>query len=761
MSDRIPRTTAALTVMVLALVTLAPAATAQENDGPAAGSERLIENPDLQGDNEPTVQERYPGSSYILPHLPKDEDWMDVGGKVENASEGMTNRVAQILMASAANWTNMTISVVQWAFDARATGWLTEQIASLVEGLHDTIWGPLALVMVLLGGLWTAWHALVRRRASYGLQGVAWMVAAIAISTLFVAQPRFFLEGMDNIASGMGNAIFAGLSGVALDGSGGEYYGEHPPTYEGNTSSERARRHVADNLWRILVFKPWTVGTFHSQESADRWGEELLADPSQDTQEDIRDEMKQEYGEDSKEVAYFSGHHPGTRISVASLAVIASLITGIVTMLIGAGVLLLQLAGLLLTLVAPLFFLIGIHPGQGRNALLRWADTWGGVFVKRVLLTAVLAGLVAVNGLIIENVVRLSWFLATLLMVLTGVAVIVYRKTFVSMLMLNLEASSGETGASLHSQRSRSGSTAFRVARKAGIAKVAHAMGRRQRHGTGAAGGAGDVSPGGQPGGSAGTGPSAGATTRGRGRRTPTGDDRDRSRSGPTVTGPGHRADDRTRSETDRERQQGSSDHSETPGLVNRGMARRNRTTGQVTLSRQGRRRLDTLRTKRQGQAQPDGKSPASSAPASRRGPTKPASSNGSPAGRRSEPVTNRTPPGGDQLSLRRTQRGSPEAPRVTDRTPPGGDQLQPRRRREQADERWTPEARRARRDAFWARPRDQQGSTGPATPRRQRPEEPKRAEHDREAERRRQERARQERAEQRRQQRRRRDDNE
>src|SRR5699024_11059307 len=88
-----------------------------------------------------------------------------------------------------------------------------------------------------------------------------------------------------------------------------------------------------------------------------------------------------------------------------------------------------KLAFLLLFIFAPVFLLIGIHPGYGRAVLLRWVEMMVGFLLKQLFLVLLIALLVMCYGIVMST--NLGWGLQMILLALFTLALFIYRKPFV------------------------------------------------------------------------------------------------------------------------------------------------------------------------------------------------------------------------------------------------------------------------------------------------------------------------------------------
>ncbi|WP_052665350.1 type IV secretion system protein [Nitriliruptor alkaliphilus] len=420
---------------LLMLAGLHPAAAqSQQVDG-------LIEGPPIQGDNEPTIAERYPVTSYRYPFH---GEGVGIGSRSGEMVDQTLNALASLLILGAGLLAQGASRLVQWAFDPTTTDWLMDAVEVSVRALGDSVYGQVVLLVIMLGALWVAWQGIAQRRATTSLQGGIWMVAVVALGVAFFSQPRWFIETPHQVTTELTAGLFGAVAGVGASGSG-SYYGEHPPTFSGPAAID-AQRQLEDQLWRVMVFEPWRISTFPSTEFADAYGEELLADRSEDNVQAIYDDIRDE---DRAAAEYFAGREPLDRLVASGMTLLAALPIAVTMIVLGSALIVLQFAFVILSLLAPVFLLLGIHPGGGRNALLRWLDMWLGTLVKRVALTALISVLVSLFAFAAANLGQQGWYLTVLLTTLVCVAALVYRKTITEL----LASAAGSVGAGQEGER--------------------------------------------------------------------------------------------------------------------------------------------------------------------------------------------------------------------------------------------------------------------------------------------------------------------
>ena len=146
----------------------------------------------------------------------------------------------------------------------------------------------------------------------------------------------------------------------------------------------------------------------------------------------------------------WTGDDIGARINIAFSALVASLLAGTLVMVISFASIVLALGMLMLIMFAPLFLLIGAHPGAGRGIALKWLEMLLGTVVKRIVLGFLLAILIGFYQIILSA--GLAWFSQIALILAVGIGALMYRKPMLeAMNVINLGGSrSGLEGQDLN-----------------------------------------------------------------------------------------------------------------------------------------------------------------------------------------------------------------------------------------------------------------------------------------------------------------------
>jgi TrbL/VirB6 plasmid conjugal transfer protein len=364
------------------------------------------------------------------------------------------NNVASMVFDIAKSIDRVTITIYQAAAGEGILSWLTSVVDKLVSSLGNAIYFPYLSAVVLIGAIWLAWQGLIRKRGTRTIEGTIWMVVACVAAIWLISRPADF--------TGMGTAVTDGVSQSlntafaklpAPSQSNCVPVGTKDPQVQpGSFTSPSSSALVAENaneLWTVLVCKPWLAGEFGTfstggaQSPVNAYGRQLLWAQAIATNETPSTSLIQ-----AKQATYagiatsIQQHDPGiyplfqgkqwtTRLEIAFAALFAAAIAGVLVLLIAVTLILLKLGFLLLLVVGPFFLLIGTHPGFGRVVALRWFEMLVGVLLKQAAVALVLSVLLYAYSLIMgTSDATLPWALKILMIALVTVAAFIYRRPF-------------------------------------------------------------------------------------------------------------------------------------------------------------------------------------------------------------------------------------------------------------------------------------------------------------------------------------------
>src|SRR5215475_7092432 len=368
------------------------------------------------------------------------------------------NQVAGVVFTMAKALDRVTITVYQSAAGEGILAWLSNAVNRLITSLGNAIYFPYLAPVVILGAIWLAWQGLIRRRATRTIEGTVWMVIACAAAIWLIGRPADF--------TGVGKAFSDGITqtlNIAFAKLPAPHQSSCVPLRKGDpqmpaggnfayTAGNGVVDANANELWTVLVCKPWLDGEFGTTAYSaaggqptvvNKYGRQLLwaqaiaanerptaavIKAKQAAYAGIADSIKQNY---PGVYPVFQGKQWTTRLEIGFAALFAALAAGLLVLFIAITLIVLKLGFLLLLVAGPFFLIVGTHPGFGRVIALRWAEMLIGVLLKTAAIALVLSILLYAYSLIMgASDAALPWALKILMIALVTVAVFIYRRPF-------------------------------------------------------------------------------------------------------------------------------------------------------------------------------------------------------------------------------------------------------------------------------------------------------------------------------------------
>jgi hypothetical protein len=383
--------------------------------------------------------------------------WAAHGLQCSDMTSLIGNNVAGMVFDAAKSLDRVTITVYQSAAGNNILTWLQNAVDRLISALGNAIYFTYLAPVVILGAIWLAWQGLIRKRATRTIEGTLWMVIACTAAIALIGRPADFTgigTTVSNGATQVLNTAFSKLPAPAGSNCLPVQAGD-PQSVTSDyafTSGNGLVDENANELWSVLVCKPWLYGelgsTAYSNTAAGQtivnqygrqllWSQAIAADETssaalinakQATYTGIANSIQQN---DPAVYPLFQGNQWTTRLEIAFAAVFAAVVAGLLILLIALTLIVLKLGFLLLLVAGPLFLIVGTHPGFGRVIAIRWFEMLVGVLMKQVAVAVVLSVLLYCYSLIMgTSDAVLPWALKILMIALVTVAVFIYRKPF-------------------------------------------------------------------------------------------------------------------------------------------------------------------------------------------------------------------------------------------------------------------------------------------------------------------------------------------
>jgi TrbL/VirB6 plasmid conjugal transfer protein len=384
--------------------------------------------------------------------------WAATDMQCSDMTSMIGNNVAGMVFDAAKAVDRVTITVYQSAAGNGILAWLSGVVDRLISSLGNAIYFPYLAPVVLLGVMWLAWHGLIRKRATRTIEGTIWMVVACAAAIWLIGRPADFTGIGQAVSNGVTQVLNVAFSKLPNPGQGNcvPVHGGDPQSPGGAnfgfTQGNGLVDQNANELWSVLVCKPWLDGEFGTTQFStgrtgptpvNTYGRQLLwaqAIAANETPTAALIKAKQTVysgiaasikAHDPAIYPLFQGKQWTSRLEIGFAGLFAALVAGVLVLLIAITLIILKLGFLLLLIAGPFFLIVGTHPGFGRVVATRWFEMLVGVLLKSVAVAIVLSVLLYAYSLIMgtsDSV--LPWALKILMIALVTIAVFVYRKPF-------------------------------------------------------------------------------------------------------------------------------------------------------------------------------------------------------------------------------------------------------------------------------------------------------------------------------------------
>ena len=383
------------------------------------------------------------------------QTWAPYALKCSDMTSMIGNSVSNTVFDAAKAVDRITITTYQSAAGEGLLSWLKQRVDQLITQIGNAVYFPYLAPVVLLGAVWLAWQGLIRKRATRTIEGTIWMVVACAAAIWLIGRPADFTGLGQKMSDGISQVLNAAFSRLPVSGGTSCVpVGKGDPQSTGENYAYTGGNEVvsqnADELWAVLVCKPWLAGEFGTMSTAtgnganpvDQYGRALLwsqayavnerptvqlATQKQDVYQGIASNLQQ----DPAVYPLFQGKQWATRLEIAFSALFAALVAGALVLLIAITLIVLKLGFLLLLVAGPFFLIIGTHPGFGRVIAIRWFEMLVGVLMKQAAVALTLSVLLYCYALVMavsDN--ALPWVFKIMMIALLTVAVFIYRKPF-------------------------------------------------------------------------------------------------------------------------------------------------------------------------------------------------------------------------------------------------------------------------------------------------------------------------------------------
>lgn len=405
--------------------------------------------------------------------------WFPDSGCSLHSELNPINGIAGMIQSGTNFFGEALLGIVSLAMDASIVNELIageDSIASRIIGsLQNSLYLNWVIPIIILAGAGIAYSGLVKKRATEATQGTVWVIVSAALAMVFFAQPTQIATWADETVVSLGNEIMSATAAAAL----GTQTSEDPlcgvPSLSSRQRSAMARSGtvspvvpVRDDqlrssqciLWKTFIYEPWAAAQFgplansteilvpDSAAATFRGNRTLpivfldnrtrnraemvsLVPRDKSLRVDQWNEFKITMQDESASAGWanFSGNPGNVRLGPTLVGFIGMAAGLAPITYLSITLLAQQIFMLLLLLVAPIVFTIGIFPGRGRKIMLGWFELFLSTVIKRFIAYMLIALLLVALTVVMSTEAGFSSFLLKLALVAAiGVGTIVLRK---------------------------------------------------------------------------------------------------------------------------------------------------------------------------------------------------------------------------------------------------------------------------------------------------------------------------------------------
>ncbi len=225
------------------------------------GVDTLVQPPPIQGQSQPLLFEQYGPLDYSGLTTSVGVGDLNVIND-EGNGEAMAEATGMYLLGI------VSARIVEWCFSLNLVSDLGPTINQFSVGLENGLYGSYHPLLLVLAAIVVGWTLLVMRKFLGGVVGILWAALTITLAAQLFVSPASLLAAADQFATGATNAVVVGVAQ--------EDPGAPPGSYEqaGGDANYEVRL-LANRLWMVSVYDPWTMIEFGTVDPTVKNGDHL------------------------------------------------------------------------------------------------------------------------------------------------------------------------------------------------------------------------------------------------------------------------------------------------------------------------------------------------------------------------------------------------------------------------------------------------------------------------------------------------------
>jgi hypothetical protein len=262
-------------------------------------------------------------------------------------------------------------------------------------------------IMIVLLGSWVGWRAMVNEDDSGAMRGLMTAFLVIFGSYTFFYFASDIMKQANEASSEISKGVMAMTMNVA------------EPDQSSLTSDE-ATVQAGNNLWDIMVMKPYKLLQFGTTDVDDKRVDKVLKTPPDRRESVVQNEVQ------NLNNTNMTTQNEGTRLGFVLMVIFLNLVIDCVVIFISIGIPFFSLYFLFILMLAPIALTWAILP-PWRNALYQWASHALGALLMKLALGVLMALYFAFSGALYDFAEE-KGYLMTMLMQYILLGLIVWKR---------------------------------------------------------------------------------------------------------------------------------------------------------------------------------------------------------------------------------------------------------------------------------------------------------------------------------------------
>ncbi|SHF34908.1 hypothetical protein SAMN05444392_11658 [Seinonella peptonophila] len=330
---------------------------------------------------------QYPLSHYQIDLSLENPYFWEFNDKANNVGNYFFNEINNAIWKVNVFGSRVTVWVLENAINLNLVEDIGQSISEALKRLagisqgeisQKGIYGLLFPLMVIIMGFWVGWQSIALENEEGAIKGIIHACVVIFFALSFFYYSHSIIQSMNQASSGM-TKEFLGISTNLISMDSIDY------------TSDEAEVRAGNNLWNVMVFKPYLLLQYGTTSVEEKRRNDLLKqDPQSKKRADLVKKEISVKSDEGYENKNMTSSNNSTRLGFIVMVLCFNVVLGLMVILLSAGIPFFQLYFMFLILLSPIALAWAIVPFW-KESLYRWSSEVLGALLMKLSLGVVLA----------------------------------------------------------------------------------------------------------------------------------------------------------------------------------------------------------------------------------------------------------------------------------------------------------------------------------------------------------------------------------